>query len=360
MKMGIDERLALIRGVGEEIVTEEELRELLESKKSFTAYDGFEPSGRMHIAQGLFRTININRMIKAGAKFKMLIADWHAWANNKLGGNLENIQRAGEYFIEIWKAAGLDLDNVEFVRVSSYVNDPEYWKKVMQVARNSTIKRIIRCSQIMGRRESETRQASQILYPCMQAADIFHLDVDVCQLGLDQRKVNMLARETATKLGFKKPVIVSHRMLLGLGKPPQNDMSAEERALAMKMSKSNPSSAVFMTDSEEDIKRKLSGAYCPLGVVEDNPVLEYAKHIIFPLSKEFVVERPERFGGDISFHDYSELEEEFINKKLHPADLKGAVARRLNELIEPVRRHFRNNSRAGQLKEFVEGLQVTR
>jgi len=357
--MDVEERLGLIRDVGEEIVTEEELRSLLEEKRHFVAYDGFEPSGRMHIAQGLFRTININRMIKAGARFKMLIADWHAWANNKLGGNLENIQKAGEYFIEIWKATGLDMDNVEFIRVSDYVNDSEYWRKVMEVARNSTIKRIVRCSQIMGRKESETRQASQILYPCMQAADIFHLDVDVCQLGLDQRKVNMLAREVAPKLGFRKPVIVAHRMLLGLGKPPSGEVSAEERALSMKMSKSNPLSAVFMTDSEEEVRRKLAKAYCPEGVIEDNPVMEYARYIIFPLSREFVVEREERFGGDVSFASYRELEEAFVRKELHPGDLKKAVAKRLNELISPVRKHF-ESGRLRELKEFVEGLQVTR
>jgi hypothetical protein len=40
---------------------------------------------------------------------------------------------------------------------------------------------------------------------------------DICQLGLDQRKVNMLAREycDATKRRFK-PVILSHRMMPGL------------------------------------------------------------------------------------------------------------------------------------------------
>ncbi|MHA2239327.1 MAG: hypothetical protein ACXAB2_13350 [Candidatus Hodarchaeales archaeon] len=90
--MKLEERLNFVRSVGEEIVTEEELVDLLKAKKSFTAYDGFEPSGQIHIAQGILRATNVNKMIKAGARFKMLVADWHAWANNKLGGNLDNIQ----------------------------------------------------------------------------------------------------------------------------------------------------------------------------------------------------------------------------------------------------------------------------
>ncbi|NQU78868.1 tyrosine--tRNA ligase, partial [Candidatus Woesearchaeota archaeon] len=101
--MNTEERLELIRQVGEEIINEEELKELLDSGKDLVAYDGFEPSGHLHIAQGLMRAININKMTKAGCKFKILVADWHAWANNKLGGSLENIQTVGKYLIDVWK-----------------------------------------------------------------------------------------------------------------------------------------------------------------------------------------------------------------------------------------------------------------
>ncbi|KKR30325.1 MAG: hypothetical protein UT63_C0102G0004, partial [Candidatus Gottesmanbacteria bacterium GW2011_GWC2_39_8] len=38
-------------GFGEQI-TEEELKQLLETKTNPIAYDGFEPSGELHIAQG--------------------------------------------------------------------------------------------------------------------------------------------------------------------------------------------------------------------------------------------------------------------------------------------------------------------
>src|SRR3989344_1521563 len=217
--MKADGRFELVKQVGEEIIAEEELRQLLEEKKHPIAYDGFEPSNVIHIAQGVMRAININKLTKAGIKFKMLVADWHGWANNKMGGDLDKIQTVGKYLIEVWKACDMDLDNVEFIWASEFVNHQENWKKVMQVARNSSVHRIIRCGQIMGRKEQEVLQASQILYPCMQAADIFHLKADMCQLGLDQRKVNILAREIGPKIGFWKPVIVSHHMILGLKKP---------------------------------------------------------------------------------------------------------------------------------------------
>ena len=358
--MNAEERLALIKQVGEEIVTEQELRELLSSKSRFIAYDGFEPSGKLHIAQGIMRSVNVNKIIKSGGHFKMLVADWHGWANNKLGGNLGNIQTAGKYMVEVWKACGMDLDNVEFIWASDLVKETDYWKLTMQIARNSTVKRIVRCAQIMGRKESESLSASQILYPCMQCADIFYLKADVTQLGTDQRKVNVLARELAEKLGYKKPVIVSHHMLMGLSAPVSGEKDAVERAIALKMAKSRPETAIFMTDTEEGIKNKISRAYCPAREIKENPLIEYSKYLIFEKFKAVEIKRPEKFGGNLVIEDFGELENLYKEGKLHPADLKNAVAFYLNELIEPVRNYFEKNQKARKLKEEVEGFEVTR
>ncbi|MFH2021126.1 MAG: tyrosine--tRNA ligase [archaeon] len=356
----IEKRLTLIKEVGIEIVDEDELIELLKSKEEFIAYDGFEPSGVIHIAQGLMRTINVNKMIQAGAHFKMLVADWHAWANNKMGGDLEKIQTVGKYFIEVWKACGMDLDHIEFVWANDAVSDPEYWKIVMQIAINSTIKRIVRCGTILGRTESEMRQSSQIFAPVMQAADIFYLKADVCQLGLDQRKVNILARELGPKLGFWKPVIVSHGMLLGLKQPISNELDPEKRTIALKMSKSKPDTAVFMTDSEEDIYRKIKNAWCPEKEAKENPILEWCKKIVFEKYDSFEIKRPEKFGGNVTYNSYADLEKAFIDGKVHPLDLKQSTAFYINELIKPVREHFEKDPKAKKLKEQVESFQVTR
>ena len=358
--MSVKSRLELIKRVGEEIVTEDELKQLLEEKKNPIAYDGFEPSGtNIHIAQGLLRAINVNKMTKAGCKFKFLVADWHAWANNKMSGSLENIQKVGKYMIEVWKACDMDLKNVEFIWSNELMKDSKYLKTVMQVARNSTVKRIVRCSQIMGRSENETLQASQIIYPCMQCADIFYLNADITQLGMDQRKVNVLAREIGPKLGFWKPVVVSHHMLMGLSQPPKTEKTVE-RAIEMKMSKSNPDNAIFMTDNNDEIKRKISKAYCPEGVVEENPVLEYCKYIIFEKFKTMKIKRPEKFGGNLEFGSYDELEKRFSQKKLHPMDLKQSTGGYLNKLVEPVREKLEKNKAAQKLAQEIKGFEVTR
>ncbi len=359
--MDLESRFSLVKQVGEEIVTEPELKELLERKAHPIAYDGFEPSGTdIHIAQGILRAVNVNKMAKAGVKFKMLVADWHAWANNKMGGDLEKIQTVGKYFVEVWKTCGMDLDNVEFVWASDLLKETDYWKMVMQVSRNSTLSRVLRTVEIMGRKETDSLQASQIIYPCMQAADIFKLQADICQLGMDQRKVNVLARELGPKLGFWKPVIISHHMLMGLQQPKTGAKDAVERAIAMKMSKSLPDTAIFMNDSEEDVKRKVSKAYCPVKQVDENPLMEYCKFIVFEKFGVFEIKRSEKFGGSVSFDSYSSLAASYAQGEIHPTDLKNAVAEKISELVSPVREHFESNQKARKLRDQVRSFQVTR
>ncbi len=103
----LEQRYERIRSVGEECVNEDELRHVLAIKRHPIAYDGFEPSGRMHIAQGILRAINVNKLVDAGVIFVFWVADWFALLNNKMGGDLEKIRNVGRYFIEVWKAAGM-------------------------------------------------------------------------------------------------------------------------------------------------------------------------------------------------------------------------------------------------------------
>lgn len=148
---------------------------------------------------------------------------------------------------------------------------------------------------------------------------------------MDQRKVNMLAREYAHTIKAEhSPVIVSHTMLMGLKEGQQ------------KMSKSDPDSAIFMEDSAEEVTRKLKKAFCPPQIIEDNPVINYTQFIVFPSldGKPFVIRRKEEHGGDIQFKTFEELREAYVKGDLVPGDLKPAVTVRINELLEPVRRHF--------------------
>lgn len=108
----------------------------------------------------------------------------------------------------------MKLSNVKFLWASEEINKRanDYWLMVMDIARKNKLARIKRCATIMGRKEEDDMEVAQLLYPCMQCADIFFLKADICQLGMDQRKVNMLAREYCDDIGrTEKPIILSHR-----------------------------------------------------------------------------------------------------------------------------------------------------
>lgn len=348
-----EEKYAIVRSIGEECIQEDELMNLLKNKPQPICYDGFEPSGRMHIAQGVVKAINVNKLISAGCKVKIWIADWFAQLNNKMGGDLKKIQVVGEYMIEIWKAVGLDVEGgqVEFLWSSKEINERahEYWPLVMDIARRNKLPRIMRCCQIMGRSEQDDLTAAQIFYPCMQCADIFFLKADICQLGMDQRKVNMLAREYCDDTKRKnKPIILSHHMLPGLQEGQE------------KMSKSDPSSSIFMEDEEAEVNVKIKKAYCPPKVVTGNPCLEYVKYIVFPWFHEFLVERSPENGGEKIYKSVEEIFADYETGTLHPADLKPALSKALNKILQPVRDHFKNDPKAKDLLKRVKNYKVSK
>lgn len=352
--MSIDERVQLIMSVGEECHTEEGLRLLLEKKPTApVCYDGFEPSGRMHIAQGIQKAINVNKLTAAGCRFVFWVADWFAQLNNKMGGDMKKIRVVGEYFIEVWKACGMNMESVTFLWASEEINKRpnEYWTRVMDVATLNSVSRIKRCCTIMGRGDGDELSAAQIMYPCMQCADIFFLKADICQLGMDQRKVNMLAREYCEQTKPKirnKPIILSHHMMPGL------------KQGQAKMSKSDPSSAIYMEDSVQEVNAKMKGAFCPERVVEGNPVLEYVKYVVMAKTGVLQVKRSAANGGDVRYDSYEQVERDFASGALHPGDLKPAVSASINELLQPVREHFKRDARAKKLLEQVKRYKTSR
>jgi len=361
--MDVETRFELIKRVGEEIITEEELWHLLEIKDHPIAYDGFEPSGIAHLAFAVYRAINLEDLLKAGVRFKLWLADWFAWINNKMGGDLEKIRLVGEYFIEVWKAAGVDMDKVEVLWASENM-DQEYWRRVILIAKNTTLTRMFRCLTIMGRKKGELQETSQLFYPAMQVSDIFQLKCDICQLGLDQRRANILAREVGPKIGLWKPVCVHHHMLMGLQglqKPQGFDARKDlDVMISSKMSKSKPQTCIYVHDSEEEIKGKIRAAFCPPKTVDNNPILDYSKHIIFRKFDVLEIKREAKYGGYLEVQSYEELEEKYRQGEIHPLDLKNAVAEKLNELIKPIREHFEKNKRARRLYEIVKQQEITR
>jgi len=303
--MDAQARYELVAGNAEEIVTPEELRELLSQKSYPRAYVGFEPSGLVH-AGWMIVASKITDFVKADFHFIVFFADWHAYINDKFGGDIEKIRACARYMEDCFEALGVPRDKVEFEFASKLMDDIDYWEKLINIAKASSLMRVKRAMTIMGRTEDEVEvDSSKVLYPLMQASDIFAMDLDVAYAGMDQRRAHMLAREAADKLGWRKPVAVHTPLLPSLKGANRMDPAAG------KMSKSDPDSGILIHDSPEDIKRKISKAFCP-PEAEGNPIIDIAKFVVFPRVRSMKIDRPAKFGGPLEFKGYDELVQTYV------------------------------------------------
>lgn len=329
-----------------EVVTPEEIRILMETNNSPRAYWGFECSGLLHIGIGLVCSAKIKHLVKAGFKFTIFLADWHSWINNKLSGDMENIRICGEYLKQIFTALGLTSDKVEFRWASELVNKVDYWEKVIRISKSVSVKRTWRALPVMGRETSLTDiETAWVFYPCMQAADIFAMGIDVACSGIDQRKAHMLARDAAEKLKWNKPICIHTPLLVGLQGPQVAEKMFDENAelnveISSKMSKSIPQSSILVHDSIEDIASKIKNAFCPPKIVKNNPLLELTRLVIFPEMDNLVIPRPAKYGGPETFENFKSLAKFYSEGKIHPLDLKNGVTASLTEILKPVREHF--------------------
>jgi len=316
----------------EEVVTHDELIELFKTNSSPKHYIGLEISGFLHLGSLISTGFKINDFVKAGVKCTVFLADWHTLINDKLSGDWETISKVSKYYQDAFKLVCPDAEIVLGSKL--YQEKTEYWTDLVKFTKHMSLARTMRTLTIMGRSENEEKiELAKLLYPPMQAVDIHYLDVDIAHAGMDQRKIHMLVREIFPKMKWKVPVAVHHKLLPGLSKPADTNDSQ----ILGKMSKSDPNSGIFIHNSDDEIKKKISKAWCEEANTQNNPLLEISRTIIFHEFNEMNVERPEKFGGNISYTDYNQLETDFAEKKLHPGDLKQTVGNYLIKIISPIR-----------------------
>jgi tyrosyl-tRNA synthetase len=358
--LDLEEKIELIcRPPTEEVLVEEELRQLLETDEHPGHYQGFEISGLLHLGNLVISGFKINDFLKVGIKCQVYLADWHSFINNKFGGDWNKILSASEYYA---KAFRFFCPGAKIVVGSElYHNNDKYWQNLLRFSKHMTLSRSLRCMTIMGRNESEKLDLSQYFYAPMQAVDVKEIGADIPHGGMDQRKAHVLAREIFPKMGWTKPVAVHHHVLMGIAEPIMLETKDKlEQVIASKMSKSKPWTAIFIHDTDKQINEKLRKAWCPEKQVDMNPVLDMAKHVVFHENKAFRIERPAKFGGTIEFESYQELEAAYAQGGLHPQDLKNAVAGEISKILGPIREYFETNKQAKEHLETLKLSQVTR
>ncbi|MBW3003169.1 tyrosine--tRNA ligase [Candidatus Woesearchaeota archaeon] len=335
MKMDAEEKFKVITRNTQEIVGIDELKSVLK-KGDLKVYLGTEISGRPHV--GYFvPAMKMKDFLNSGCKVTMLLADLHAMLND-MKSTFEQLDSRFKYYSIVIKAlleaAGADVKKLKFVKGSDFQLDPKYTLDMYKLASMSSLHDLNKASSEVVR-QSKNQKLGGLIYPIMQALDEVYLDVNAQYGGVDQRKILMFARESLPKIGYKPRIEIMTPMIPGLQ--------------GGKMSSSEKASKIDLLDDEATIKNKLNKAFCPEGVIEDNGLLAFMKHVIFVLKadkkQKFVVERPEKWGGNLEYSNYEELENDFAAKRLHPADLKSAMAREINLLTIPIRKAMKGKEK---------------
>lgn len=343
--MDLEERVTLVTRSTVEVLTPEEVRTLLQGNDHPRAYIGFEPSGALTVAH-LITARKIIDLADAGFDVTVFLADWHAWINDKLGGELPRIQASGRYMQAAFTALGANPDRVRYRWAHDLTASSDYWARVVRVAGATSLARTKRAMSILGRSEEEgTLDTAKLFYPSMQVADIFELPIDLAYGGMDQRRAHVLAREVAHQHHWPVPVAVHTPLLSSLRGGGRMDPTYG--GVERKMSKSDPASAIPIPSDRATIAERVAGAFCPAKEVSGNPIVEVVQYIVFPWEGRFEVARPAKFGGPLAFETSEAFLTAWREGKLHPQDLKGAVVAALDRLTDMPRQFFEAHPEQG-------------
>ena len=324
-------------------------------------------------------------------------------------------------FKKLIEVSGGDPSKTDFVLATEVYNN-DYWAEVIKIGKNTTLSRVLRSITIMGRSAGESIPSAWLIYPLMQAADIIFQKINVAHAGIDQRKAHVIAIEYADKINYPL-IAVHHQLITNLKLPYEvfkklkeggSKREAKEELSELKMSKSIPGSAILIHDSPEKIKEAIMNAFCPQGELEFNPIWEIVEYLIFRDQENYgVIEILKENGFDLNINNYEEYEnlknqnkinwedlykkldkidnelvkisykevefeivnkktgerkvyrnlwelrEDWINKKIHPLDLKEAVSEWLIKTLYSVYEYFSEGG-GRKYKEELDSAQITR
>ena len=339
-------RLHLMIGDVEESVGIEHIVDCLADETSMAGdgvlrcYVGFEPSGKAHIGWKVL-SLQLKRMLEADANVLIFLADWHAWVNDKFGGNMEDIQKTAVYMEETFRALlgypeeGEGPGQLRFYWASQLMDSGDYWARVLRCSKGATLPMVRKTFTIMGRDEaSSDHDLSKFYYPAMQAADIFELNIDVAIGGMDQRKAHMFMRDMASKWNWRKATCL-HTPILSSLKASGVRMDSFDH----KMSKSDPNGALLLHDTLEKVQKKMKKAYLD-PEDEQSPVYELAEHVVLPEFGHIRVTPNPKFGEPSTWNDLASFKAAVMDGTLHPFDAKMGVAAGVAAGLSSIAEHF--------------------
>jgi len=338
--MSAADKKALITRNLQETLGEDRIDEVLKTR-DLKIYWGTATTGKPHVAYFVPMS-KLADFLNAGCEVTVLFADLHAYLDN-MKAPWDLLKLRTEYYEHAIKAMleslGVPLEKLKFVRGTEFELSKEYTLDVYKLASLVT-EHDARKAGAEVVKQVQHPLLSGLLYPGLQALDEEYLGCDAQFGGVDQRKIFTYAEKYLPQLGYAKRAHLMNPMVPGLQ--------------GTKMSSSDEDSKIDLLDSAASLKKKLKKAFCEPGNITDNGILSFCKYVIIPVAlkgESFTIKRSEEHGGDASFASYEELENAFAKEEIHPGDLKSAVERYMNDLLEPVRKKFETP----EMKKLING-----
>lgn len=342
------EALELIKKDLQEVLNEGIIKNVIEvEKRPLKIYWGTAPTGRPHC--GYFvPMVKLAQFLRAGCEVKVLLADLHAFLDN-MKATLETVTHRAKYYEYVVKAIltsiNVPIEKLTFIVGSSYQLDANYTMDLFKLSNKVSQNDAKRAGADVVKQVANPL-LSGLIYPLMQSLDEQYLDVDAQFGGADQRKIFVLAEENLESINYKKRAHLMNKMVPGLGQ-------------GGKMSASDPNSKIDVLDDAKTVQKKVKGAYCAPGELADNGVIAFVESVIQPVQElksekkdyfDFYIDRPEKYGGPITYSSVEDLKSDFKEGKLSPIDLKTGVSFYINQLLDPIRKAY------DESKEFQESF----
>ncbi|GME96240.1 unnamed protein product [[Candida] boidinii] len=314
-----EEQFKLITKNLQEVLNPQIIKNVLEvEKRPLKVYWGTAPTGKPHCGYFVPMT-KLAHFLRAGCEVTVLLADLHAFLDN-MKASLEVVKYRAKYYEFVVKAIlrsiNVPIENLKFVVGSSYQLSSDYTLDIFRLSNIVSQNDAKRAGADVVKQVSNPL-LSGLIYPLMQALDEEHLGVDAQFGGVDQRKIFVLAEENLQSIGYKKRAHLMNPMVPGL-------------AQGGKMSASDPNSKIDILEEPKIVKKKINTAFCSPGNVEENGLLSFIEYVVAPIYElkngenkfEFSIDRPEKYGGPITYSSFQELKQSFKEEKLNPVDLK--------------------------------------
>ncbi len=334
-----EEKYELITNKLQEVVDEEKIKDILK-KRDLKIYWGTAPTGKPHVGY-LVPILKIADFLQAGCQVTILFANMHAYLDN-MKSSWELLEKRTKYYQfiikEMLKLVNVPVNKLKFVIGTDFQLAKNYTLDVYKLSAITSTKDTQKAGAEVVKQVSSPKM-SGLLYPILQALDEQYLEVDAQFGGVDQRKIFMFAREFLPKIGYEKRIHLMNYLVPGLGE-------------SGKMSSSEPNSKIDFDDTDKQIKKKINKAFSVDGVIENNGLLALLKFVVFKKldveKRDFVIDRPEQYGGRVSFKTYQEVENAFSKKELASVDLKQGLAEEVIKLITPLRMALEKKSKLYQ------------